>query len=567
MKTEKKRVLMVATVPSMIGQFNMNNIQILIKMGFMVDVAADFSDTSVWPKERVNEFKKQMSEMNIDCIQIDFSRSPLNVGRHIRSYKETRELLRKRKYAFVHTHTPIASAVIRMVAHKTGTRVIYTAHGFHFYDGAPLKNWILFYPIEKYLSRYTDVLITINKEDFRRAKRKFKAKKTVYIPGVGVDTEKFKPRESGRKRIREELGLPEDTMMLLSVGELNENKNHESVIKALEGVDNITYVVVGKGALGERLRTVAKQRDVDLRLMGYRPDVSDFYDAADIYILPSICEGLNVSLMEAMASALPCCAGRIRGNVDLIDDSEGGYLFNPDSVKEIKETLLRIVCLQEKDREKKGIHNLKRIRVYDLQRVKNVAAEIYEGGNEHLLYIVKRQQKRSEIGVPIECKLLISVGELSERKNHSVVVEALQSLPDDYWYVVVGKGNQKDKLEKMDTTGRLKVLGFRTDIAELLHASDLFVFPSKQEGLPVALMEALAIGLPVICSKIRGNVDLVNDSTEGFLCDYNCSSEYVRGILEMSKMQSVSCRNIEHIRFADVLEVEMVMQKLYSSNS
>lgn len=156
-----KRVLMVATVSSMIGQFYMNNIQILLDMGYQVDVAADFTDVSVWPLERIAKFKDQMAEMGIECIQLDFSRSPLQLKRHYQSYKETVELIKNRHYSFIHTHTPIASVIVRQAAHKTGTKVIYTAHGFHFYDGAPLaplKNWLIFYPIERHFSRYTDVL-------------------------------------------------------------------------------------------------------------------------------------------------------------------------------------------------------------------------------------------------------------------------------------------------------------------------------------------------------------------------------------------------------------------------
>lgn len=133
------------------------------------------------------------------------------------------------------------------------------------------------------------------------------------------------------------------------------------------------------------------------------------------------------------------------------------------------------------------------------------------GGYEHLVELLKRQEKRREIGVPVDCKLLLSVGELSIRKNHKVVVEALQELPEDYWYVIVGKGDLKEELEQMDTTGRLRLLGFRTDINELLWASDLFAFPSLQEGLPVALMEAMAAGVPCVASDIRGNRDLIKD--------------------------------------------------------
>ena len=373
-----KRVLMIATVPSMIGQFNMNNIRILLELGYSVDVASDFTDVSVWPAERVQKFKEQLKDMNVEAIQLDFSRKPLKIGRHMESYRETVKLLKDRKYTFIHTHTPIASAIVRQAAHKTGTKVIYTAHGFHFYEGAPLKNWLIFYPIEKHYSRYTDVLITINKEDYKRASKKLKSKKVVYVPGVGVDTEKFAPRKPGRERVRAELDIPDDRILLLSVGELNDNKNHEAVIRAITGIKNLTYVILGKGELRDKLETTSTECGVDCRLAGFRTDVADFYHASDVYILPSIREGLNVSLMEAMASGLPCLAGKIRGNVDLVDES-GGFLFNPSSVEEIRSTVQKAVNMTTEERQEQGKHNQKTIRSFDLQTVENLTSEIYRG--------------------------------------------------------------------------------------------------------------------------------------------------------------------------------------------
>ena len=366
----KKRVLMVATVPSMIGQFNMNNIQILQELGYTVDVAADFTDTSVWPTERVQKFKDQMKKMEIECIQLDFSRSPLKLNRHYQSYKETVRLIRERNYSFIHTHTPIASAIVRQAAHKTGTKVIYTAHGFHFYEGAPLKNWLFFYPVEKYLSRFTDVLITINKEDYNRALKEFHARKTVYVPGVGVDTEKFAPRKSGRDKIRTELGLSDNQIMLLSVGELNENKNHATVIKAIESM-NVIYVIVGKGDKKEELQQLAQKCNVDLRLTGFRTDAADFYNAADVYVLPSIREGLNVSLMEAMASGLAVACGRIRGNTDLVEDN--ACLFNPKSEEEIRKAFNYVL----KNKDVIGENNKKSIEKCSMAVVRKKMKQIY----------------------------------------------------------------------------------------------------------------------------------------------------------------------------------------------
>lgn len=368
-----KRVLMVATVPSMIGQFNIKNIYILLDMGCEVDVAADFTDTSMWPTERIQKLKDELSDLGIESIQLNFSRSPLKINRHIDSYKETLKLIQERQYSFIHTHTPIASAIVRLAAHKTATKVVYTAHGFHFYDGAPLKNWLIFYPVEKWLSKYTDVLITINQEDYRRAKEKFYAKKIVYVPGVGVDIGKFAPRQSGRGRIRAELGLKESDIMLLSVGELNENKNHSSVIRAVAGME-LTYVIVGKGEKSGELERLSKEFGVDVRLVGFRTDVADFYDAADVYALPSIREGLNVSLMEAMASGLAVVCGRIRGNTDLIENE--GCLFDPVNMDEIRKAIILAI----ENREELSRSNLQKIKHFDLSTVDNITSEIYRRG-------------------------------------------------------------------------------------------------------------------------------------------------------------------------------------------
>lgn len=320
---------MLAAVPSMIGQFNMENIRLLLDMGYEVHVACNFYDTSVWAKERTKEFKYRLKELEIHYHQIEFCRSPKEVKRIIQSYRQMDVLLKREKFRFVHCHTPVAAAVCRLACHRNQVKVIYTAHGFHFYDGAPIKNWLFYYPVEWLCSWWTDVLITINKEDYRRAKRRLHAKKTVYVPGVGVDTEKFKPDVVCREKKREELGLKETDIMLLSVGELNKNKNHAVVIRALVALNNksIHYFIAGQGELKEKLLQLAGRLGIRRRvhLLGYRSDVPELMQAADIYALPSIREGLNVSLMEAMASGLPCICSDIRGNRDLIENNTGGY--------------------------------------------------------------------------------------------------------------------------------------------------------------------------------------------------------------------------------------------------
>lgn len=372
------KALQLASVASMIDQFNIPNIKIQQSLGYQVDVAADFTSPGNITLERANELKKMLAAMKVRVFDIAIPRS-LNMSAIISSYKSVKKLLNQENYNLLHCHSPIGGVIARQAAkdkREDGLKVIYTAHGFHFYDGAPLRNWLFFYPVEKYYSRYTDVLIAINQEDYKLASEKLHAKKTVYIPGVGVDTNKFAPRRKDREKIRSELGVKECQFMLLSVGELNENKNHGTVIRAIRDLQNITYVIVGKGELESRLKQVAIDNNVDVRLVGFREDVASFYNAADAYILPSIREGLNVSLMEAMASGLPCLCGNIRGNVDLIDD-KGGYLFKPESVNEIGELVRKMVELSLEERRTLGIYNLKKIRSYNLKTVEKLSYEIY----------------------------------------------------------------------------------------------------------------------------------------------------------------------------------------------
>lgn len=361
-----KKALIVATISDFIAAFEINDILILKKIGYEVHVAANFRGMLPNNKEKLNK-------VSFIRHQLDIERTPYSIS-NVKAYKELKRIIKRNFFDIVHCHTPVGGVLARMCTRnfrKKGTEVLYTAHGFHFYEGAPLKNWAIYYPVEWLCSWWTDTLITINKEDYKRAKKNLHAKRIEYIPGVGIDVHKF-GIASGGEKIRRELGIDSDRFMLLSVGELNENKNHKTVIKAVAGI-NLTYVIVGRGKLYEHLKTAAEIAGVDIRLTGYRSDVADFYDAADAYILPSIREGLNVSLMEAMASGLPCLCGNIRGNTDLIDE-KGGYLFNPQSVDEIKDSIKKLMV---EDRAELGKYNLKKIHSFSIQNVKNQMMQIY----------------------------------------------------------------------------------------------------------------------------------------------------------------------------------------------
>ena len=228
-------------------------------------------------------------------------------------------------YAWIHCHSPVGAALARIAAHGRNIRVIYTAHGFHFYKGAPVKNWLLYYPAEKLLARWTDVLITVNQEDYRFAKRNLNAKKIYCIPGTGVKIGQANQIKQCRQEFCKRFHIPESAWILLSVGELTARKNHRIVLDAMAKMDraDVCYIICGQGKLCRKLREYAKRNGLldRLRLVGYQERLDDFYRNCDIFVFPSVQEGLPAALMEAMAAGMPCAVSDIRGNRELIQGS------------------------------------------------------------------------------------------------------------------------------------------------------------------------------------------------------------------------------------------------------
>ncbi len=312
-------------------------IEDLIQKGHTVDIATNISQAPVCE-----------CYYNWGCkvYPISCSRSPLSGG-NIKAISQIKKNVEENNYDIVHCHTPIAAMCTRlacMSARRRGTKVFYTAHGFHFYKGAPLKNWVLYYTMEKLCGRLTDVLININKEDYGLAKRKIKAKKVAYVPGVGIDVDKFKGITIDKAAKKAELNIADDKIVLLSVGELNTNKNHETVIRAIKDIENVHYLIAGEGDLHQHLDNVIKELNLTDRvnLLGFRNDILELCAMADIFVFPSIREGLPVSVMEAMASGLPCVVTKIRGNTDLIDEN-GGAFFEPCDVDGCKNAIKKVL--------------------------------------------------------------------------------------------------------------------------------------------------------------------------------------------------------------------------------
>ena len=378
-----KKALMVASVASMIDQFNMDNIAILEQLGYRVEVAANFSQGSNTSPQRVAEFQRELTEAGRMYHQVDIPRSVFKVGSILSSLKQLKTLCRREKYDLIHCHSPIGGVVARLAARKMrkkGAKVIYTAHGFHFFKGAPLKNWLLFYPMEKLCARMTDLLITINQEDYNLAKRKMKAGKVVYVPGIGLNTRRFSGEEDTAS-LREELGLAPSAKIVLSVGELSRRKNHKVILEAIAKMKDpaIHYLICGIGPEEENLRNFAKQLGIEdqLHLLGFRKDVAKLLCLADLYAFPSLQEGLPVALMEAMAAGKAVVCSRIRGNTDLIGPGIGGEVLETNHVDGYAFAMNRLLT-DAALMEKMGQNNRLRIRDFDRSVVDAQMKTLYQ---------------------------------------------------------------------------------------------------------------------------------------------------------------------------------------------
>lgn len=337
-----KKILFVASVvKTHIMQFHVPYLRMLKDMGWSTAVAAgnDYDDPAECHIPYCDRF-----------YPIDFARNPFH-PRNLNAYRALQRVIAEGHYDLIHCHTPVGAALTRLAARrarKAGTRVLYTAHGFHFFRGASPLHWMLYYPAERALAAWTDVLITINREDYAAAQR-FPAGRIEYVPGVGIDWTRFAAARQDRGALRAALGLDADDFVLLSVGELIPRKNHALVLQALDvlqrqgQLSRVRYVISGQGASERQLKAQAAALGLmdRVRFTGYRNDVERLYGAADAFVFPSRQEGLPVALMEAMAAGLPCLCSDVRGNRDLIQTEQTGLIV-PSAPQAVARAILRL---------------------------------------------------------------------------------------------------------------------------------------------------------------------------------------------------------------------------------
>lgn len=368
-----KKFLFVCTTDSMIWNFLIPHIRFLQARNHIVDCAC--AETGFYFKELEDRFR-------LTVHKIDFQRSPYQV-KNIMCLKELVMLIRKNHYDIIHCHEPVGGVMGRVAGRICGKKVIYTAHGFHFYKGAPLINRMLYETVERFLARFTDVLITINQEDYKAAQTFHLAKggKSFFIRGIGLDVNAFRQTKVDVELKRAEFGIGRDQFVVLSVGEFIKRKNYEVALRAFAKADlpNAIYLICGEGELRARLELLAKELKISRQVIfaGFRKDIKEIVQIADIFLFPTLQEGLGLAAIEGMSAGLPIVASNVRGVNEFLVEGKSGYGLSPLDVDGFSSAIQKLACQRELV-EQIGQFNRKHIETFDINKILLQMDSIYE---------------------------------------------------------------------------------------------------------------------------------------------------------------------------------------------
>lgn len=368
-----KKILYVTTVSSTINVFLVPHIKMLIDKGNKVDIACSIDQ----------DISKELLEYGVKLHMINFSRNPVSSNNR-KAYKQILDLQKEEKYDVVNVHTPVASFITRLALRNENVRMIYTCHGFHFFKGAPLISWILYYPLERVAARWTDTIVTINKEDKERAE-KFKLRNNGQVElmhGVGINPKEYELTKFDKEKYREGLGLKHDDFVILMIAELNKNKNHIQLINAMSLLKykypKIKVLCAGKGPLKEKLENKIKDLDLDknIEFLGFRSDINKLLNISDCITLFSLREGLGKCLLEGMIVGKPLIATDTRGARELIENNKNGYLVQLGDYKKTAEYIENIY-LDNIKRANFSRNSINKINKYYLNNVLKEVAQYY----------------------------------------------------------------------------------------------------------------------------------------------------------------------------------------------
>ena len=498
---DKKALFVATVVKTHIMEFHIPYLKLLQEHGWETAVAArnDYDDPS-------------------DCYipycdtyyDIKFCRNPFRIS-NLRALKQLAIILKEGNYNIVHCHTPVGAALTRIAsipARKTGTKVIYTAHGFHFYKGASLINWLLYYPTERLLANYTDELITINREDYERAKT-FNAKHVHYIPGVGINIKAFNNCYTVRSETRRKLGINNNETVFVFVCRKGSTEQIGILFKQLSSLKkqykDIKCIVYTESSEKEVIEELTCQYGLKNTAVFVSTDMEmdELYYISDIYLCTAYDSANELYLNEARACGLPSISF---DELYTIVEANNDY----DNAK-IDES---IITSYSKRREI-AIDSFIKLKQTDLKKYYEEGKIELDKNTAALNSMYRGQKIRKEFGIPLNARCILSVGEVNKNKNHIVGIKALaNSHLENTYYIICGRGplinNYKRIAQSLGVGDKVIFTGYRNDISDFYKAADLFLFPSIREGLPVAVIEAMASGLPVISTNIRGCRELVD---------------------------------------------------------
>ena len=534
----KRKILFTATLDSHILLFHLPYLKYFKENGYEVHVATNTDENIPFCDKK---------------IKIPIERSPYNI-KNVKAIFALKKIVLKNKYNIIHTHTPMGSVVTRLASKrarkKYGTRVIYTAHGFHFYKGAPKLNWLLFYPVEKCLSRYTDDIITINQEDYELAKAKFKSN-IHYVPGVGLDENKFNiyTSENEKLSLRKSLNLKSNDFVLMYAAELNKNKNQIFLLRAMKLLvnthPNIHLLLAGDGELYDYYKKITDDFNIknNVHFLGFRTDIARLLNMSNIAVSSSLREGLPVNIIEAMCVGLPIVATYARGITDLIEDNKNGYIVEKNNIKDFVNKIQELYSDFNK-RKSFGNENINKIKPYLLENVKKSIIDIYNPKKKIMFYTMSMQKGGAERVISIISNYLIEKYDVVIVTNINDI--SYYKLNNNIKYINLDKSIQNNTVQKIYRkigyirTSRLKKIILKEKpnviLSFLPEPSFRILSLKKKLNIPIIVSDRndpnIEYKNPIV-NKIMRNL---YKKADGFVFQTSDAKDYMKNI--------VKCRNI-----------------------
>ncbi len=534
-----------------------------------------------------------------DCVipycdvyyNVPFERSPISL-KNLKAFWILKTIIDQNNFDVIHCHTPVGGVIARLASlksRKKGTKVIYTAHGFHFYKGGPLINWILYYPIERFLARKTDILITINKEDYRIAK-KFKAQEIQYMSGVGIDISIFKRYKASYSERLNNLGINQNDFVILFCEDKNCSDYFERFLTSFyklsqtNSLKNVKCFFFGLKKTFLKFQTIIFDYNLE-EYIHYNDNKMDFYAIAkhsNVLVLSSLESFFNLETIAAMGCGIPTL-------LYSFDLNKEKTFFNPMYNFILRSNPSEIISIIARIKDNLFLRNL--YSYIDKQVIKhsNLSSYISQycnnmNNNSHLIssllqndsanvfheslnMAAKLYEYKIKNNIPFSMTILLSVGEINNNKNHKLIIDALVDLPDCF-FILCGKGPSMDQLNQyaksLGVENRFRMVGFRKDVLFFYGIADIFVFPSFREGLPVALMEAMASELPCVASINRGTKELLfNSKYVHEPSDSKKLIEIIKDIQNNAPIDEIS-NNLETLKSFDITNTLEQFNKIYS---